>query len=76
MSDSESDKSLDGLNNLKDIDRIIDQLPKELLDAMKKQNIVLIGVEEVRIPLSKAVFHSKKEELIKQLRTQLNLRMP
>ena len=58
------------------IDSIIDNLPKELLEAMKEQNIVRTKVEEVKKPLSRAIFDAKKKELIKQLRTQLNFRMP
>lgn len=58
------------------IDSIIDNLPKELLEAMKEQNIVRTKVEEVKKPLSRAIYDAKKKELIKQLRTQLNFRMP
>ena len=58
------------------IDSIIDNLPKELLEAMKEQNIVRTKVEEVKKPLSRAIYDAKKKELIKQLRSQLNFRMP
>ena len=38
-----------------DIDKIIDQLSTELLDAMKEQNIVLLGHEDVKklLPMKK-----------------------
>ena len=43
------------------IDSIIDNLPKELLEAMKEQNIVRTKVEEVKKPLSRAIFDAKKK---------------
>ena len=64
-------------HTIEDIGKIIDGLPQELLNAMKEQNIVLLGgVENVKKPLSKAIYHAKQKELIKPLRTQLNFRMP
>ena len=64
-------------HTIEDIGKIIDGLPQELLNAMKEQNIVLLGgVEDVKKPLTKAIYHAKKKELIKPLRTQLNFRMP
>ena len=58
------------------IDSIIDNLPKELLEAMKEQNIVRTKVEEVKKPLSRAIYDAQKKELIKRLRTHLNFSMP
>lgn len=58
------------------IESIIDNLPSELLEAMKEQHIVLVGVNEVQKPLIRAIYDAKKQELIKLLRTQLNFRVP
>ena len=59
-----------------EIGSIIDNLPSELLEAMKEQHIVLVGVNEIKKPLTRAIYDAKKEELIKKLRTQLNFRVP
>ena len=59
-----------------EIGTIIDNLPSELLEAMKEQHIVLVGVNEIKKPLTRAIYDAKKEELIKKLRTQLNFRVP
>ena len=59
-----------------EIESIIDNLPTELLEAMKEQNVVLVGVNEIKKPLTRAIYYAKKEELIKPLRTQLNFRVP
>ena len=49
-------------SNIEEIGKIIDQLPTELLKAMKEQNIVLLGgVEDVKKPLTKAIYHEKKK---------------
>ena len=59
-----------------EIGSIIDNLPSELLEAMKEQHIVLVGVNEIKKNLTRAIYDAKKEELIKKLRTQLNFRVP
>ena len=59
-----------------DIESIIDNLAPELLEAMKTQHILLVGVKEINKHISKAIYDAKKEELIKTLRTQLNFRVP
>ena len=59
-----------------EIESIIDKLPTELLKAMKEQHVVLVGVNEINKPLTRAIYDSKKAELIKLLRTQLNFRVP
>ena len=77
MSIKGSQPSQSSSSSKEDIGKIIDQLPTELLNAMKEQNIVLLGgVEDVKKPLTKAIYHAKIKELIKPLRTQLNFRMP
>lgn len=59
-----------------EIDKIIDGLPQELLVAMKDQNVVITKIDDVKKPLTRAIYDAKKKELIKQLRTQINFRMP
>lgn len=59
-----------------EIDKLINDLPKELLEAMKEQNVVITKIEDVKKPLARAIYDAKKKELIKQLRTQINFRMP
>ena len=61
-----------------DLESIIDGLDPELLEAMKDQHI-LLDVKDLRnlsSRISTAIYNSKKEELIKPLRTQLNFRVP
>ena len=59
------------------ISDIIDNLPSELLEAMKEQHIILEDVNEtINKPVIKAIYDAKNEELIKPLRTQLNFRVP
>ena len=56
---------------------IIDNLPSELLEAMKEQHIILEDVNEtIHKPVIRAIYDAKKEELIKPLRTQLNFKVP
>lgn len=63
-------------SSLTDIESIIDNLAPELLEAMKTQHILLVGVKDINKNISKAIYDAKKEELIKPLRTQLNFRVP
>ena len=63
-------------SSLTDIESIIDNLAPELLEAMKTQHILLVGVKDINENVSKAIYDAKKEELIKPLRTQLNFRVP
>ena len=59
------------------ISDIIDNLPSELLEAMKEQHIILEDVNEtINKPVIKAIYDAKNEELIKPLRTKLNFRVP
>ena len=44
--------------------------------ALNEQNIVANNINEVKKVLSKTIYDSKKAELIKPLKTQLNLRLP
>ena len=78
---SESVKSSQLANSQKsysnsEIESIIDNLPTELLEAMKEQHIVLVGLNDIKKPLTRAIYDAKKQELIKTLRTQLNFRVP
>ena len=59
-----------------EIDSIIDSLPKELLEAMKNEHIILVGVNDVKKPLSRAIYDAKNQEIIKPLRTQVNFKVP
>ena len=59
-----------------EIGAIIDKLPQDLIDAMKEQHVLLVGVSGVKKPLSQAIYDAKKEELIKPLRPQLNFIVP
>ena len=59
-----------------DISSIIDDLPKELLEAMKNEHIILVGVNDVKKPLSRAIYDAKKQEIIKPLKTQINFKVP
>ena len=63
-------------SSLTDIESIIANLAPELLEAMKTQHILLVGVKDINKNISKAIYDAKKEELIKPLRTQLNFRVP
>ena len=44
--------------------------------ALNEQNIVANNINEVKKVLSQTIYYSQKEELIKPLKTQLNLRLP
>ena len=59
-----------------EIGNIIDNLPLEYLEAMKKENVILVSVQDIKIPLSQAIYNSKKEEIIKPLRSQINFKVP
>ena len=63
-------------SSITDIESMIDNLAPELLEAMKKEHILLVGVKEINKNISRAIYDAKKEELIKPLRTQLNFRVP
>ena len=63
-------------SSITDIESMIDNLAPELLEAMKKQHILIVGVKEINKNISRAIYDAKKEELIKPLRTQLNFRVP
>lgn len=72
---SELGKSISN-SSLTDIESLIDNLAPELLEAMKTQHILLLGVKDINKNISKAIYDAKKEELIKPLRTQLDFRVP
>jgi hypothetical protein len=59
-----------------EIGNIIDNLPLEYLEAMKKENVILVSVHDIKKPLSQAIYNSKKEEIIKPLRSQINFKVP
>lgn len=70
------DSIRESISSNPEIDSIIDGLPKELLEAMKNEHIILVGVSDVKKPLSRAIYDAKKQEIIKLLRTQLNFKVP
>ena len=59
-----------------EIDKIIDNLPKEFLEAMRNENVLLVDVNVVKKTLSKVIYDAKKEVLIKPLPTQINFKVP
>ena len=63
-------------SSVTDVESMIDNLAPELLEAMKKQHILIVGVKDLNRNISRAIYDAKKEELIKPLRTQLNFRVP
>ena len=66
----------ESISSSPDISSIIDGLPKELLEAMKNAHFILVGVDDVKKPLSRAIYDAKKQEIIKPLRTQVNFKVP
>ena len=77
MSHSKS-RSLASSSSVTDpeIDKIIDNLPKEFLEAMRNENVLLVDVNVVKKTLSKVIYDAKKEVLIKPLPTQINFKVP
>ena len=77
MSHSKS-RSLGSSSSVTDpeIDKIIDNLPKEFLEAMRNENVLLVDVNVVKKTLSKVIYDAKKEVLIKPLPTQINFKVP
>ena len=58
------------------IDKIIDNLPKEFLEAMINENVLLVNVNVIKKTLSKVIYDPKKELLIKLLPIQINVKVP
>jgi len=66
----------ESISSYSDISSIIDDFPKELLEAMKNTHFILVGVDDVKKPLARAIYDAKKQEIIKPLRTQVNFKVP
>ena len=68
--------NIKSISSYSDISSIIDDFPKELLEAMKNTHFILAGVDDVKRPFSRAIYDAKNQEIIKPLRTQVNFKVP
>ena len=62
--------------SMEDLEEAINNLQPELLEALKNEHIVINSVNVVKNPINRQIYDSKKKQLVKPLKTQLNFRVP